>query len=61
MSDNMPAKFITVWPWHHDESALYLFSANSNKLHEKFGTPQFLLVPVLTTVLTMTIFFEIAV
>ena len=39
MSDNTPAKFITVWPWHHDERALYILSkvnVNSNKLLEKF-------------------------
>ena len=39
MSDNTPAKFITVWPWHHDERALYILSKvndNSNKLLEKF-------------------------
>ena len=39
MSDNLPAKFITVWPWYHDEPAFYILckvNANSNKLLEKF-------------------------
>ena len=39
MSGNMPAKVVTVWPWHHDETALSLLckaSANSNKLLEQF-------------------------
>ena len=24
MSDNAPAKVVTVWPWHYDEPALYI-------------------------------------
>ena len=35
MSDDAPAKVVTVWPWHYDEPALYLLckvNANSNKL-----------------------------
>ena len=35
MSDNAPAKVVTVWPWHYDEPALYIFCKvddNSNKL-----------------------------
>ena len=24
MSDNVPAKVTTVWPWHYDEPALYI-------------------------------------
>ena len=57
MSDNMPAKFITVWPWHHDEPAFYILckvNANSNKLLEKFECHS-------SFQLTMTTFFEIAV
>ena len=27
MSDNAPAKFVTVWPWHYDEPALYIMQS----------------------------------
>ena len=26
MSDNAPAKVVTVWPWHYDEPALYIYA-----------------------------------
>ena len=29
MSDNTLVKFITVWPWHHDEPALSIYIIQS--------------------------------
>ena len=58
MSDNTPAKFLTVWPWHHDEPALYILckvKANSNlNPTAPFGSS-------IDYCMTMTTFFEIAV
>ena len=62
MSDNTPAKFITVWTWHYDESALYILckvNANSNKLLEKFEPHSFFRLQY--QLFTMTTFFEIIV
>ena len=62
MSDNAPVKFITVWPWHHDEPALYILckvNSNSNKLLEKFESHSSFGFQY--RLLTMTTFFEIAV
>ena len=61
MSDNAPAKFVTMWPWHFNEPALYIMkdNANNNKL--------FVLLKPLSSfrfqyrLLTMATFFEIAV
>ena len=62
MGDNTLAKFITVWPWQHDELALYILckvNANSNKLLEKFEPHSSFRFQY--RLLTMTTFFEIAV
>ena len=62
MSDNLPAKFIAVWPWHHDEPALYILckvNDNSNKLLEKFEPCSSFRFQY--RLLTMTTFSEIAV
>ena len=61
MSDNTPAKFITVWPWHHDEPALYILckvNADSNKLFENFEPHSSFRFQY--QLLTMTTFFEVA-
>ena len=58
----MPVKFVTVWPWHYDEPALYIMQSqcyNSSELleliepHSSFRFQYRLL--------TMTTYFEIAV
>ena len=62
MSGNTPVKFITVWPWHHDEPALYItckVNASSYKLREKFEPDSSFWFKY--RLLTMTTFFEIAV
>ena len=62
MNDNTPAKFVTVWPWHHDEPALYMLrkvNANSNKLLEKFEPHSSFRFQY--RLLTMTTFFKIVV
>ena len=62
MSDNTPVKFITVWPWHHDEPALsisFKVNANSNKLLKKFEPHSSFRFQY--WLLTMATFFEIAV
>ena len=60
MNDNTPAKFITVWLWHHDEPAQYILCKVNliviNYLRNVNPT-----VPVSTIDMTMTTFFEIAV
>ena len=62
MSDNTPAKAVTVWPWHYDEPAHSIFckvSANSNRLFVLLETHSAFWFQY--RLLTMTTFFEIAV